>query len=554
MNELSLPARLQHHADRKCDQSAIFFRNGRDWDAWTWGEYWSCARRTARGLRESGVRPGDRVLVLAPDVRAAVASQFGAWTLGAVPAQVGLPDRLANIDAFLDELRLTLRRLDTNVLLVSRSVAEVLTRRENLRVLVAEDLMEQPAAELADSRGAALMQLTSGSTGHPRAVVVPHDRLVRHLEHISARLPSDDSSIGVTWLPLCHDMGLIGGLLYPCFNGFPVYLFSPMDFRRNPYAWLQTLSRVRATHSASPPSGYAVCLRLAARAIQDRLDLSALTCAMIGAEPISPRVLRAFAQALAPCGFRSEAFFPVYGLAEATVAVTFPDLLAPARVDAVDRDRFEREGLAVPAPECDARLEFVGVGSPLPGTELRIRDDRGQNVPERSVGRIWIRSDSMMEGYYGDLDATAAILQDGWLDTGDLGYIAGGALFVTGRTKDVIIARGRNLVPSAIEEVVSSLPGVRKDCVAAVGIPSEERATEQVCVVVETPTDASEHADLASAVRDALKVRGISVDHVILVPPKTLPKTSSGKIKRGVIVQHLQSGLLPGLRSACLPC
>ncbi|HUE88588.1 MAG TPA: AMP-binding protein [Vicinamibacterales bacterium] len=550
MSTLSLPRRLAQHADRSGDQRAILFRAGNDWEAWTWGEYWDRTRRMARGLRAAGVGPGDRVLVVSPDVKSAVTCQLGAWTAGAIPAQLGVPDRLTNVDRFIDQLHPTLRQLDTNILLVDRSVAASAVPRSDVRMLVAEDLMEQPPDAAPDSQRAcgALMQLTSGSTGHPRAVLVPHDRLVRHLESISTRLPSSSLSAGVSWLPVYHDMGLIGGLLYPCFNGFPVYVFSPLDFRRNPYAWLQTMSRVRATHTSAPPSGYAIGLRLAARAVDDRLDLSALGCAMIGAEPIPPRLVRQFADAFAPCGFRPEAFFPVYGLAEATVAVTFPEPLTPTRIDAVDRDRFEREGHAVPPGDEAPRLEFVGAGSALSGTELSLRDDQGHDLPERRVGEIWIRSDSLMEGYYGDADATAAVLKDGWLDTGDLGYIADGALFVTGRSKDLIIARGRNLVPSTIEEIVSSLSGVRKDCVAAVGVPSQERATECVCVVAETRAGAGDQTDIAAAVRDLLKLRGINVDHVILVPPRTLPRTSSGKIKRRLIVQQLQSGLLADLR------
>ncbi|HEY7056514.1 MAG TPA: AMP-binding protein, partial [Vicinamibacterales bacterium] len=423
MSTPSLPQRLAQHADRSGDQRAILFRAGNDWEAWTWGEYWDRTRRMARGLRVAGVGPGDRVLVVSPDVKSAVTSQLGAWTAGAIPVQLGLPDRLTDVDQFIDQLHPTLRQLDTNVLLVDRSVAAAAAPRPELRMFVAEDLMEQLPDDAPDSQRVcgALIQLTSGSTGHPRAVLVPHDELVRHLESISTRLPSSSSSVGVSWLPVYHDMGLIGGLLYPCFNGFPVYVFSPLDFRRNPYAWLQTMSRVRATHTSAPPSGYAICLRLAARAVDDRLDLSALGCAMIGAEQISPRLIRQFADAFAACGFRPEAFFPVYGLAEATVAVTFPEPLTPTRIDAVDQDQFEREGHAVPPLDKAPSLEFVGVGSPLGGTELSIRDDEGHDLPERRLGEIWIRSDSMMEGYYGDDDATAAVLKDGWLDTGDLG-------------------------------------------------------------------------------------------------------------------------------------
>jgi fatty-acyl-CoA synthase len=550
--ERSLLQRLAQHADRRGDQPAISFRAVDDWETWTWADYWDRARRAARGLRASGVGPGDRALVLSPDVKSAVTAHLGMWTVGAIPAQLGLPERLTNLDGFLDELHQTLRQLDTKTLLVDRSMAAMIAPRHDRRVLVVDDLLEGPERDAPDAQsvGGALVQLTSGSTGHPRAVLVPHDRLVRHLQSISERLPSHSSSVGVSWLPLYHDMGLIGGLLYPCFNGFPVYLLSPLEFRRNPYFWLQTMSSVRATHTAAPPSAYAICLRLAARAVEDRLDLSSLGCAMVGAEPIPPRLIRQFADAFAPCGFRPEAFFPVYGLAEATVAVTFPQPLTPTRFDSIDQDQFEREGNATTAVDDQPRLEFVGVGSPLPGTEISIRDERGQDVPDRRVGEIWIRSDSLMQGYLGDADATAQALKDGWFDTGDMGYMADGALFVTGRSKDLIIARGRNLVPSAIEEIVSSIPGVRKDCVAAVGVPSEERATERVYVVAETRADASGQTGLASAVRDELKVRGISVDRVIFVPPRTLPRTSSGKIKRQMIVQLLQSGVLTGLREA----
>lgn len=552
MSHRSLPNLLQQRAERTGDRPAIFFRDGEDWTTWTWAEYWDRARRMASGLRASGVRPGDRVLILSPDVRTSVAIHFGSWTLGAVPAHLGLPYRLTNIAGFLEELRTTGAQLETSTLVVGRALAAFVPPQREFRVLVAEDLMETSDAEAVVSQdaGPALIQLTSGSTGHPRAVVVPHDRVIRHLERVSERLPGRDTSVGVTWLPLYHDMGLIGGILYPCFTGFPVYVLAPTDFQRNPYVWLQAMSRVHATHTAAPPSAYAICLKLAARAAEDRLDLAALSCAMIGAEPIYPSLLRRFADGFAACGFRAEAFFPVYGLAEATVAVTFPELLAPTRVDRIDRERFEREGVAEPVAASAVEIEFVGVGSPLPGTELRIRGPRGDDLPERREGEIWVRSESLMEGYYNDADATAAVFEDGWLDTGDRGYLAGGTLFVTGRTKDLIIAGGRNLVPSAIEQIASAVPGVREGCIAAVGVPSEERATEQVCLVAETRSSAAEHAALASTIREALKVRGINVDHVILVPPRTLPKTSSGKIKRSLIVSQLQAGVLPGLRSA----
>ncbi len=210
-----------------------------------------------------------------------------------------------------------------------------------------------------------LLQLTSGSTGRPRVVVVPHERVVRHLDAISLALPAGDDASVVSWLPLHHDMGLIGGLLYPLHNGAELHLLAPATFQASPFAWLEVLSAERATHTPGPPSAYAILVRLAARAVEAGLRLDALRCAMIGAEPISAALLRRFTDAFAPCGFRGEAFFPVYGLAEATVAVTFPEPLAPTRVAAIDRDELSRSGEARPAAGA-AALEVVSVGAPSP--------------------------------------------------------------------------------------------------------------------------------------------------------------------------------------------
>ncbi len=262
---------------------------------------------------------------------------------------------------------------------------------------------------------------------------------------------------------------------------------------------------------------------------------------MVGAEPISAELLRSFARAFSPCGFRPEAFFPVYGLAEATVAVTFPALLSSTRYDRVDRAILEREGKAIPAANGSNALEFVGVGRPIPSTEIRIEDDSGRPVPDRVVGEILVRSSSLMEGYYGEPEVTAAFFRGGWLQTGDLGYQADGSLFVTGRKKEIIIKGGHNLIPSAIEEIVSGIEGVRVGCVAAVGVRSPEQETEMLFVVAETRLSAEAHVSLANRIREVLKSHGISVDKVLVAPPKSLPKTTSGKLKRFEVAQALQA-------------
>ena len=354
---------------------------------------------------------------------------------------------------------------------------------------------------------------------------------------------ASEGAAGVTWLPLCHDMGLLGGLLYPLHAGFPVHLLSPLVFQARPFAWLEALSAARATHTAAPPSAYALALRLAPRAASVGLRLDRLRCAMVGAEPIAPSLLRAFAAAFAATGFREEAFFPVYGLAEATVAVTFPRLLAAPRVLRVDRARLEREGEAQEV--ADEGIEITGVGRPLPGTELRIAGPDAEALAEGRVGEILVRSASLMDRYDGEPDATLAALRDGWLRTGDLGLVRGGDLFVTGRAKDLIIKGGHNLMPEPIELATSTVEGVRAGCVVAVGVRDERRQTEEVVVVAETRLPAEAWADLDRRVRAALRLAGIAVDRVVFVPPGWLPRTTSGKHRRREVATRLTDEASP---------
>jgi acyl-CoA synthetase (AMP-forming)/AMP-acid ligase II len=375
--------------------------------------------------------------------------------------------------------------------------------------------------------------------------VVTHERLMLHMAAMSSRLPSHAASVAVSWLPLYHDMGLVGGLLFPFYNGFPGHMIATGDFQRQPAVWLDAMSRFRGTITAAPPSAYAVCTQLAPRLAAGGLDLSAWECAMVGAEPISAQVLRRFAAAFAPAGFRAEAFFPVYGLAEATVAVTFPDLLAPARIDRIDRRALERDGRAVPAADEDGAIELVAVGRAIPRTEIRIVREDGEIAAARTVGEIQVRSDTLMAGYYGDPGATADAVSGGWLRTGDLGYEAAGLLFVTGRQKEIIIRGGQNLVPAVLEEIASSVEGVRPGGVAAVGVRSESRQSELVCVVAETKLEEPRHREIAAQIRSALRARGVSPDRVVLVPPRSLPRTTSGKIRRLELARRLAAEATP---------
>lgn len=545
MSSGTIAGLLRARAEQASGDPGYFYRSNGAWIGWSWEEYWENACRAGSGLRAAGLGPGDHVLMLVSDVHAAVATLFGVWAIGGVPIQVGVPYRLTDAASFLRELERMAERLSAKALVVSEAFAPLAAEEPTaIPVLSAGPLMQTKVrTDLPDpdvANAPALIQLTSGSTGHPRGVVISHPRLIAHLASISEALPlAGEDAREVSWLPLHHDMGLIGGLLFPLFNRFPLYNLSPLVFRTNPFAWLQAISEVRGTCSPAPPSAYAIALRLAHRSVESGLDLRSWACAMVGAEPISPSLLRQFAQAFGACGFRPEAFFPVYGLAEATVAVTFPRLLDATRFDRVDRSALERQGQALPCDEGPTAVELVGVGRPIPGTEVRIVR-HGKPVGSREVGEIWVRSSTLMDGYYDDPEATADVMEDGWLKTGDLGYHARGSLFVTGREKDIIIKGGHNLMPSAIEEIAGSVEGVRAGCVAAVGVPSSERATELVYVVAETKLDPADHSRLADRVRDALRLRGIAVDQVLLVPAGGVPKTTSGKIRRREIARALQ--------------
>ncbi|MCP3144878.1 AMP-binding protein [Pyxidicoccus xibeiensis] len=547
----TLAGLLSARAEARPDTLALRYKTAEGWVSRTWSETWEEARAVAATLHSRGVRPGDGVMLLVPEVHAAVSTLFGVWALGAVPSILGVPYRLSDLDAYLAQLRSTARKLDARALVLSGALADLAAPDGDTRLIVADTLVEegrgapfQPEPEAAP--GPCLVQLTSGSTSHPRGVVLSHDRVMLHMAAMSEALPSPAHAVAVSWLPLHHDMGLLGGLLFPLFNDFPAHLMSPLDFRQRPFSWLEAMSETRATICAAPPSAYALCLQLANRAREAGLDLSAWEVAMIGAEPVSPELLRRFSDGFAPCGFRPEAFFPVYGLAEATVAVTFPEKLAPTVVDRVDRATLEREGRAVPSAADMGALELTGVGRPIPYTEVRLVDAEDLPVPDRTQGEVLVRSATLMRGYHGEPELTASVLHEGWLRTGDLGYRADGTLFITGRKKELIIKGGHNLIPSILEELASEVYGVRPGCVAAVGVRSEHRHTELAYVLAETKLEPAEHGVLGERIRERLRAHGIAIDHVLLVPPGTLPKTTSGKLKRRAISQAIASGQLTG--------
>jgi 1-acyl-sn-glycerol-3-phosphate acyltransferase len=513
------------------------------------------AGAVAAGLMRLALPPRSNVAIMLPTSAEYLYCFFGVLMAGAVPVPIYPPARVSQIE---EHLRRHAGILDNAqaVLLITveraRAVARLLEARvpSLTRIATVPELSDAgPAASLpaAGAGDVAFLQYTSGSTGDPKGVVLSHANLLANIRAMGSAIDAGSSDVFVSWLPLYHDMGLIGAWLGSLYYGIPLVLLSPVTFLTGPMRWLRAIHEHGGTLTAAPNFGYELCLKRIDDADVDGVDLSSLRLAFNGAEPVSPNTLRTFAERFARAGLRPEVLAPVYGLAEAAVGVAFPPPDRGPRIDRVVRERFLRQGAAEPASADDANaLEFVGCGVPLPGYALRVVDADGRELPERTQGRLEFVGPSATTGYFRNPEATARLFDHGWLDTGDLAYLADGEVFLTGRVKDTIIRAGRNLYPYELEEAIGAIPGVRAGCVAVVGARDPETATERVVVVAET-REANPGAreklirEINSAASDVL---GDPPDDVALVPPHSVLKTSSGKIRRSAVRELYEAGTL----------
>jgi fatty-acyl-CoA synthase len=519
-----------------------------------WGEVRERALAVGGSLRSLGIRHGDRVALIFPTGIEFFAACFGALVLGAVPVPLYPPVRLGRMGEYLQRTARMLERSGTRLVLADPRVRRILGEavaqaRPALGCFTVADL---PAAEplrapvATDPSDLALIQFSSGTTVDPKPVALSYRAIAAQVEIFNGCWPdtAEMRHSCVSWLPLYHDMGLIGCVFPALARDATLTLLGPELFVTRPALWLRALSRYRATISPAPNFAYSLCTTRVTDAEMAGMDLSAWRTALNGAESVAPSVLRAFAERFARWGFRPEAMTPVYGLSEAALAVTFSDLAGPFRSRRFDREALSRERIAREA--ADGR-EIVSVGRPLPGFRLRIVDEIGRALPEGRVGRVWIQGPSLMEGYLDDPDATARALHDGWLDTGDLGFLLEGELFLTGRAKDVVILRGRNYAPEEIERAVEGVAGVRTGCVVAASWLPEEAPGEVLALFVEAARGATadEREALPEACRAAvLGATRLSPDRVVVLAPGTLPRTSSGKLRRGEALRLYLAGEL----------
>ncbi|WP_163997521.1 AMP-binding protein [Pyxidicoccus caerfyrddinensis] len=520
----------------------------------TYGTLWARASGVAAALADAGVERGEPVALMLRTEAAFFSCFFGTLLAGGIPAPLYPPFRLDRLEEYVGHQVGILRNASPRVLVTfdeARRVGALLRARvPSLRRTMTPAELEwtdssAPAVHVEATDGA-LLQYTSGSTGAPKGVLLTHANVLANIRAIGRVLRVGPGDVAVSWLPLYHDMGLIGAWLMPLTYGVPLTLLSPLAFLTRPSRWLHALHAHRGTLSAAPNFAYDLCVKKVRDEELAGLDLSAWRVALNGSEAVSPETLERFTRRFAPYGLKPGALFPAYGLAEVAVALTFPPPGRPPRIDVVDRERFERKGEARPTVETTRTLRFVSCGSPLPGYAVRIVDEQHRPVEERVRGHIALRGPSLTPGYYGNPEATRRALRDGWLDSGDLGYLADGELYVSGRSKELIIKAGRNLYPAEIEEQVGEVPGVRKGCVVAFGQPDPRVGTERLMVVAETRERSREARERlrAAIVKRVAEVLELPPDEVVLVPPGAVRKTSSGKLRRGATREAWRSGAL----------
>jgi len=560
----TLVAVLDWHAARHPDRPHIrIYSDEGEGEILTYGALKSEATAVARGLRHSDLQPGEAVVIMLPTDRAYFVTFFGILMAGGVPAPIYPPLRPSQIEDHLrrharivencrarhmvveDEAKPVARLLQSQV-----EILQVVSTPEELAAAGAQAEADLP---LRTARDTALLQYTSGSTGTPKGVVLTHANLLANIRSMAQAMKVTSEDVFVSWLPLYHDMGLIGAWLGSLVYAVHLVIMPPLAFLARPQRWLTAIHRYRGTLSAAPNFAYELCLKRIPDDALEELDLGSWRVACNGAEAVSPQTVERFCERFAAAGFRREAFMPVYGLAESSVGLAFPPLDRGPVIDRIERKTLMTDGKAVPAAETDTTaLRFVACGRPIPNHEVRIVDAAGREVPEREEGRLQFKGPSTTGGYLRNPEKTRELFDGDWLESGDLAYAAEGDIFITGRTKDIIIHAGRNIYPEELEEAVGDLDGVQKGNVAVFGSTDPDTGTERLVLLAETRKRApADQATLRTRINDlAVDLVGTPPNDIALAPPRTVLKTSSGKIRRAACRELYETGLIGRKRHA----
>lgn len=558
----TLTEAIRKLASARTERGFVFVRPDGSERSMSFNEIGAEVERRAAVLHGRGLVKGDRLAIAVPDPDEFVLSFLGAIMGGIVPVPISPQLSFKNVEGYHDTVAHITKASGAKLLLSTTATRQyvdpVLPRVETLGgIVTVDELAHDPSSDPGrvdvdiTPNDLAFLQFTSGSTSRPKGVMVTHRNLAWNSESFMIHGLAKDSSFdkGVTWLPLFHDMGLIGFVVGTLFTDIPVVFLPTASFVRNPRIWLDKIHQHKGTITYAPNFAYA----LVAKRLKDKdvagLDLSSLRRSGCGAEPIQAKTLREFAEKLAPAKFDPKSFLPSYGMAEATLAITFVAVDSGVRTDTIDKSALE-QGAAKPASG-EGSQELVNCGRPFPEHEIAVVNEAGERLGDRQVGHVITRGPSISAGYFQEPELSKESFRthaDGstWLYTGDLGYLVDGEVFICGRLKDMIIVRGRNFYPNDIEWVVSELPGVRRGNVVAFGV--DVNGEEQLVIAAEA--FASEAESLKDVIAKAvLEHFSLAVHEVVMVPQGALPRTSSGKPQRRKTKQMLKDGTLPRARS-----
>ena len=504
------------------------------------------AQSVAADLVRRGVRKGDRVALVLPTSPEFVQCFFGVLCAGAIPVPLYPPLRLGKLDEFHRRTTAMLKAVDAAMVVtderIRRFLGVAVANAAPALGCVTASSLDGPISDAVEvaADDIAVIQFSSGTTNDPKPVALTHANLLSNLATLAQYIAADGARpvVGVTWLPLYHDMGLIGNLLSAFHVQGKLVLLPPELFVAMPGAWLRAISRHRGTITAAPNFAFGLCLKRISDDELEGVDLSSWSICLNGAEAVSAAAQQRFSERFGRWGFRAKSFTPCYGMAEASLAVTFKALGTSFKTLGVDGDKLASQGIVEPGGK-----EIVSAGPPLTGMGVEIRDDHGAALPPGLVGHIFVSGPSIMAGYFGRPELTDQALHDGWLHTGDRGFIHGGELYVCGRQKDIVIVRGANHAPEEFEAALEGLPGVRTGCAVAVGFVPAGDEDEALAVLVETTSDAT--PGLAQEVASRVQQHtGILPARVELLAPGTLPRTSSGKLRRREALNQWLTGKL----------
>jgi len=548
MPETLIDAAAGSHAD----QGYIFIsEDGENETFYSFKEIAHQAARYGHAFVRLGLIPGDRVGLILPQTDDFCFSFFGSMFARLIPVPLSPPLGVGQLGLYLEHIKHILKASEISLLITVPQIKRVLGSLlgGSLKKIVTFDEINVSPDELEftppNENDIVFIQFTSGSTARPKGVGLTHRNLIANAHCImNLGVHATENDVACSWLPLFHDMGLIGFMLSPLLTRTSVVFLPTLRFLKRPVEWMQMITRHHGTITFAPNFAFGLCVKRIGKRDLEGIDLSSLRVAGCGAEPIELATLEKFAAKFSVVGFKKKAFLPCYGIAESTLAVTFTGLEETLKADCVSLKRLTREGLADPVqPGSPDAATIVCCGKPFAEHAVRITNHRGEACNEGEVGEIMLYGPSVMSGYYNNRKATEEVLEDGWLHTGDLGYLRDGELYICGRVKDLIIIAGKNYYPMDIEWTASKIEGVRKGNVVAFGVQNIGGSDEHVVVCAETKVDPVSFPELEKQIKARVReVLGLKLKDVVMLKPGTLPKTSSGKLQRNLAKKLYSNG------------